>query len=89
MSDEPGLIQQRIALGRARNVAIVRIAFPAVLALILGIGQLSRGVPSFLWLPLAGMAVYGVVHLVSVERRRRRFVAEHGRDAGQQMPVRR
>ena len=87
MGDEPSLIQQRIALGRARTVAIVWIVFSAAIALIMGLGQLGRGVPSFLWLPPAAMAAYGVFRSISVERQRQRFEAEHGRDAGRQKPV--
>lgn len=86
------LIQQRIALDRARIIALL-MTFGGVLLLLASgasIAWSSTGIAFFQWWVLVGWCVFtavGAVRLVRVRRRRSEFEAEHGRDAGKQRPL--
>lgn len=85
------LIQQRIALDRARLIAIVMLC--GGLLLMVGSGvQLIVGLTdsSFRWLPLifwTAFVIVAIVRLRRVRRDRLLFESEHGADAGKQRSV--
>jgi hypothetical protein len=85
------LIQQRIALDRARLVAVVMLCGGILLVVGSGV-QLSVGLmdSSFRWLSPVFWAVFVIVAMVRLRRVRRDWLlleSEHGSDAGKQRSV--
>ncbi|TAJ47283.1 MAG: hypothetical protein EPO52_12335 [Herbiconiux sp.] len=92
MSDGRSLIQQRIALGRRRTIGLVIVVASAVLLGVeVALIVIDSSDSAFRWFTAVMMLVWlavGISQVVVAERRRRRFEAERGRDAGKQEPVR-
>ncbi|GAB2452563.1 hypothetical protein HD599_002634 [Conyzicola lurida] len=85
-------IQQRIAIDRARTLALWMLGVGGI-ATVLTALQAALSPPDplrwamcALWVVLG---VLGVIRLLAARRRRVAFEAEHGRDAGRQEPIRR
>jgi hypothetical protein len=90
MGDEPSLIQQRISIDRGRAVGVVMVVVFGLFAVAGVVLLVSDPGNAFRW-SSEGLSVLlvvlGIGRLVRSNRRRARFEAEHGRDAGRQTPV--
>jgi hypothetical protein len=83
------LIQQRIAIDRARTGALWRMCSGAGLTVVFGIR--AAAAPDILSWGICGLwavfCVMGVAQLLAAGRRRVAFETENGRDAGRQEPI--
>ncbi len=88
---QPSLIQQRIPIDRQRLTGLLWLVFPGILVG-LSLVRVVSGPIDYLTLaaPIAPLipALLGVARLVNAHRRRHRFEALHGPDAGEQAPIR-